>query len=120
MLPLASDTKTILQSEKHLHYSTVIYEMSQTSQPTENEDFSQNYEDVSIASRPSFTVPKTWPSSFSSTSSPLSLTHDDMDLLEKLQKARYNSNRHLPPLPKSPKRTYYRNTSSYNNCKTFL
>ena len=111
ILPLASDPKTSSPSlePKHLHYSTVLYDTEKTSQ---TEDFSQNYGDAIISSRPSFTFKQS--SSFSSVSS-----HEDMDLLDQLQKARYNSNRQLPPLPKSPGRKYYTNTTSYN-CKTFL
>jgi len=107
----------------HLHYSSVIYEselMSQTNLPfSQDVDYTQNYGDVIIDSRPPECPTEKWPSSFLSTSTPL--THENMDLLNKLQKARYVSNRQLPPLPRSPKRSFvYKNTSSYNTCRTFL
>ena len=135
ILPLASDDpKTSRPSlgPQHLHYSSVICDEDESSQGSSltsiqelvcEEDYNKNYGDSIIASRPSFAcTKKSWPSSFSSTSTPLTLTHEDMNLLDKLQKARYDSNRKLPPLPKSPKHSNYINTNSsnYNKCKTYF
>jgi len=114
MLPLSDETMTTQPSlgPKHLHYTSIVYEetpnifsLSQSSLP--------NYDDVIISSRPSF--------SYECCAKKMSLSQEsnNTELYNKLQKARYDSSRQLPPLPKSPRRTSYRNTSSYN-CKTYL
>jgi hypothetical protein len=81
-----------------------------------NYSFTKNYCDAILSSRPETICisRKKWPSC----PSPDSLIYTETDVVKKLQKARFDSIKHLPPLPKSPKRNYKSpsfKSSTYNS-----